>query len=75
MPYNMDGSDSDMCARARSFGRRVSASFGLPWESMDERLTTREARALAEDSRAEVDSASACLVLESWFREHPPPAD
>ena len=70
MPYNMDGSESEMCTRARKFARRLHGRYGLSWSEMDERLSTFEARSNLnhESSSESVDSRSACLILESWFR-------
>ncbi|MEX2326244.1 MAG: Holliday junction resolvase RuvX, partial [Pseudomonadales bacterium] len=44
LPLNMDGTNSDMSDRARKFARRLAGRFNLPTTTMDERLTTREAK-------------------------------
>jgi putative holliday junction resolvase len=74
LPLNMDGSPSDMSARAERFARRLHGRYQLPCEMMDERLTSREARSQmalgrrANDSRETgVDSEAASLILEAWF--------
>ena len=77
MPYNMDGSDSDMTARARHFARTLSARYDKPCHEVDERLSTRAARDISRDNaelmgkryndRAKVDALVAQLLLESWF--------
>jgi putative Holliday junction resolvase len=76
LPLNMDGTASEMSARAERFARRLHGRFGLPCETMDERLSSREARSrLASergfgfgDGRVEgIDSTAACLILESWY--------
>lgn len=77
IPLNMDGSDSEMAARARRFGRRLHGRFGLEVVEVDERLSSFEARGeLLRDGRrdfreAGVDSLSAGLILESYFRSLP----
>ncbi|MFK7975988.1 MAG: Holliday junction resolvase RuvX [Halioglobus sp.] len=73
-PLNMDGTESELCLRARKFSRRLHGRLGLPIEMMDERLTSFEAKQLAKeeghqgDYTAEpIDSLAAQLILESWF--------
>jgi putative Holliday junction resolvase len=69
LPLNMDGTPSEMSARAERFARRLEGRFHVSCEMMDERLSSFEARGLiAESGRdASTDSVAACLVLESWF--------
>jgi putative Holliday junction resolvase len=69
LPLNMDGTASEMSARAERFARRLEGRFHLPCEMMDERLSSFEARGLIADSGSDssTDSVAACLVLESWF--------
>ena len=73
LPLNMDGTPSDMSAAAERFARRLHGRFKLPCETMDERLSTREARELlaAGEGRASRDSVAACVILESWFAQAP----
>ena len=69
LPLNMDDTESDMSAAARRFADRLRSRYGLPVAMHDERLTTREARSLAEgvdDSHA----LAAALILESWLSEN-----
>jgi putative Holliday junction resolvase len=77
MPFNMDGSDSDMAGRARHFARTLTERYGKPCHEVDERLSTREAREISRDNaelsgkrvndRAKVDALVAQLLLESWL--------
>jgi len=79
LPLNMDGSESEMSARAKKFAQRLRGRFGLPCELWDERLSSFEARGeLLEQNRQQksggkkfrergIDSLSARLILESWF--------
>lgn len=48
LPYNMDGTDSELLPRAIKFGNRLNGRFNLPCFGIDERLSTREARAQVE---------------------------
>ncbi len=77
MPFNMDGTDSDMSARARHFAKLLTERYGKPCHEVDERLSTRAAREIARDNaelmgkrhndRAKVDAIAAQLLLESWL--------
>ena len=74
-PLNMDGTESELSARARKFGNRLHGRFGLSVELADERLTSFEAKQeLAEaghsgDYKAQpIDSYAAELILQSWMR-------
>lgn len=73
LPLNMDGSEGEQAARARSFGERLAAA-GLRVEYHDERLTSWQARheigagSRPADRRAGlVDSAAARLVLQEYL--------
>ncbi len=76
LPLNMDGSESEMCLRARKFGNRIHGRFGVAVSFADERLSSFEAKGeLLEHAGSQgfkdrgVDSLSAVIILESWFRE------
>ncbi len=81
MPYNMDGTESAMSEAARHFELTVSARYDKHCHSIDERLSTREARDITRENaerigkkyndRAKVDAMVAQLLLESWFDSHP----
>jgi putative Holliday junction resolvase len=78
LPLNMDGSPSDMSARAEKFARRLNGRFNLPVYTHDERLTTYEAkgerlRQGQSDGYRErpVDALAAALLLEGWLNAHP----
>ena len=42
-PLNMDGSVSRIKTRTDSFASKISSRYGVPFELMDERLSTKEA--------------------------------
>lgn len=76
LPLNMDGSENDMCLRAKKFGKRLKGRFNKPVEMMDERLSSFEAKGhviaqqgIRDFGAHSVDGAAACLILESWFSE------
>lgn len=77
LPLNMDGSPSDMSARAEKFARRLNGRFNLPVFTHDERLTTFEAKGhrMAQGQRdgyrdRPVDALAAALLLEGWLAEN-----
>ena len=75
-PLNMDGSDSELCERARKFARRLHGRLGLPVTMVDERLTSFEAKQVSREQghrgdykRRPIDSQAAELVLQSWLND------
>ncbi|MBT8442361.1 MAG: Holliday junction resolvase RuvX [Gammaproteobacteria bacterium] len=79
VPYNMDGTESEMTTAAIGFANRLAERFGLPVEQVDERLTSAEARAILRTQResgerrrktraGDIDSIAAQLIGESWLR-------
>jgi len=76
IPYNMDGSISEMALRARKFANRISARFDRPCYLVDERLSTQaakqehlEAGGGTDWKKHGVDGIAAGLILQSWFSE------
>ena len=80
MPYNMDGTESAMTARVLQFVDVLIERYGLPVETVDERLTSVEARDLLKEQRRqgvrrkklkreEVDSLAAKLIAENWINQ------
>lgn len=73
IPYKMDGSEQAITLAARSFGRKLHGRFHLPVFFMDERLTSKEAKNIAQlaySDKTRIDSIAAQLILESWLREN-----
>ena len=76
IPYNMDGSISEMALRARKFANRISARFDRPCYVVDERLSTQAAKQEhlqggggTDWKKHGVDGIAAGLILQSWFSE------
>ena len=75
LPLNMDGSASDMSERAARFASRLNGRFQLPVETVDERLSTFEAKQHLKDQGRTpssyrddpVDSLAAALLLQTWL--------
>lgn len=76
LPLNMDGTENEMCARARKFGKRIHGRFHVPVEMVDERLTSFEAKGDViavhghqDFGRHGIDDRAAVLILETWFNQ------
>ncbi len=76
LPLNMDGTESELSTRARKFANRLHGRFGVTVEMVDERLSSFEARGeiiqrtgSRDFKQQNVDSLSAALILESWWRD------
>ncbi len=83
LPYNMDGTESAMTARVLQFVDVLIERYGLPVETVDERLTSVEARDLLKEQRRQgirtkklrredVDSLAAKLIAENWINQSSP---
>ena len=68
VPRHPDGAPHDNTRRAQRFARQLHGRFGLPVHEVDERYTTTEVLAARA---ADVDAASAALILEQFFNEQP----
>ena len=74
-PLNMDGSVSKIKIKSDNFASKISSRYDIPFELMDERLSTREATDRLKmkgnkfkESSADKHSVSAQIILEDWFR-------
>ena len=65
VPCHPDGAPHDNTGRARRFARQLHGRFRLPVHEVDERYTTTEALA---QRAADVDAASAALILDQYLR-------
>lgn len=75
LPLSMAGKDQEMTAGAKRFGRQLEGRFGIATSMIDERLTTREAYQIADETRCkktkqEIDSLAAALITESWLQNY-----
>ncbi|MDB2384787.1 Holliday junction resolvase RuvX [Endozoicomonas sp.] len=76
IPFNMDGTESEMSRRARKFGKRIHGRFNLPFYEADERLSSFEAKEWADKlghhghyKSKPVDGMAAQIILESWLND------
>lgn len=80
VPYNADGSQSDLAEEALRFSRRLFGRYGIPVDTIDESLSSADAaerlRAARREGRrpkvdkAALDSAAAAVILQSWLDNH-----
>ncbi|HBJ90853.1 MAG: Holliday junction resolvase RuvX [OM182 bacterium] len=75
LPYNLDGTESELLKRAIKFGNRLNGRFHKPCYGMDERLSSRAAiEQVMEESgsmtkTSGIDDIAAQIILENWFSE------
>jgi len=77
-PYNADGSEGTLLARARRFAAELERRFALPVQLVDERFSSLEAHQALNArrasgrrgriQRADIDSAAAAVILGRWFQ-------
>jgi putative Holliday junction resolvase len=79
LPYNTDGSESEMTIRVRQFQQTLASRYSLQVATTDERYSSVEAEALLKTARQqrtksrrtnkeEVDSLAAKLIAERWLQ-------
>jgi putative Holliday junction resolvase len=78
VPYNADGTDSNMARAARAFAHELGERFRLPVEEVDEHSSSLEAQERLRADRAsgqlgrrvrkeDIDSAAAAIILMRWL--------
>jgi putative Holliday junction resolvase len=74
LPFNMDDSEQTITEEARRFGRRLEGRHRIPVETVDERLSSREAwREMIDQGqrpdtiRKHIDAEAARIILHTWF--------
>ena len=65
VPFYSDGASHENTLRARKFARQLHGRYGLKVFEVDERYSTTEA---LSDGAKDADAASACIILEQFFR-------
>ena len=75
LPTSMREIQSPMTEKAKRFSRQLEGRFNIKTELVDERLTTREAWQIIEDSahkkvgKQDIDCIAAVLITESWLNQ------
>ncbi len=74
LPFNFDGSESEMSTEARRIARNFSLSLKIPVYLHDERVSTYEARGNlweqgldGKEVRKRLDSEAAAIILEDFI--------
>lgn len=77
IPYLLDGSSSDMTAKADKFCRQLEGRYQLPVDKVNEQLSSLEAEQRLKQARQagrkskinkqEIDQLAAAIILESWI--------
>ena len=76
LPYNLDGSNSELLQRALKFANRLNGRFNIPTFGIDERLSSKAAKGKYKIGnskntvRKEIDDVAAQIILETWFSEY-----
>lgn len=75
LPTCIDGKEQYTTQAAREFAQQLHMRFEKPVHLVDERLSTKEARAhlfanggFKKIKQAEVDCIAACIILEQWLQ-------
>lgn len=78
LPLNMDGTESELSAKARKFARQIEGRFSIKIEMIDERLSSFEAKGLAREEghkgnykAAPIDALAARILVTQWLNNSP----
>lgn len=63
-PTHADGTAHALTPRIDRFCRQLEGRFGAPVDTVDERLSSFEARSRGATA---LDAEAACVILETWF--------
>jgi putative Holliday junction resolvase len=71
-PLNMDGTQSDMMKKVDPFFNTLQMISNVPCELVDERLTSFEAKQLAQMDTKDhrIDDLAAKIFLDDWIERH-----
>ena len=75
LPRNMDGTEGDSAALVREFAEKLHGETGVPYEFLDERLTTVSAHKFLNEMNVNgskkrkgvVDTLSAVIILQNYL--------
>jgi putative Holliday junction resolvase len=75
-PLNMDGTESDISKRVMKFARQIEGRYQRIVTLVDERLSSREAKAAAlasghngDFAAKPIDDEAAAIILSTWLNE------
>lgn len=74
LPYNLDGTVGAQAKQTQKFAVRISDALELPFEYVDERLTSVEATAQLKSQKqfssydkGAIDRRAAAIILQQWL--------
>lgn len=74
LPYNLDGTVGNQAKQTQKFAERISRTLQLPFEYVDERLTSQEAEAqlkaqkqFSTRNKGAIDRRAAEIILQQWL--------
>lgn len=74
LPYNLDGTLGTQAKKTQQFAERISRTLNLPYEFVDERLTSVEATAqlkaqnqFSTYDKGAIDRRAAAIILQQWL--------
>lgn len=75
-PLNMDGSESEISKKVMKFARQIEGRYQTAVTLVDERLSSREAKAAAlsaghhgDFAAKPIDDEAAAIILATWLNE------
>lgn len=73
LPLTLSGSESPQTGKAKALASKIAESTGVELQLHDERLTSRQATSMLQDSANHPphhqDSVAAQLILQSWLEQ------
>jgi putative Holliday junction resolvase len=74
LPYRLDGTLGSQAKQVQKFANRISRTLQLPFEYVDERLTSIEAEAqlkaqkqFSTRNKGAIDRRAAAIILQQWL--------
>ncbi|MCG3201420.1 MAG: putative pre-16S rRNA nuclease [Gammaproteobacteria bacterium] len=72
LPSHADEAPHPMAARIARFCNQLRERYRLPVQTINERLSSHEARARADTDGQAIDALAAQVILETWLNENRP---
>jgi putative Holliday junction resolvase len=78
IPSHLDGTASELTARAERFSRQLHGRFNLPVHCVNENLTSFEAehylqqnKKIGQHNKQEIDRMAAAIIVQTWLNQLP----
>lgn len=76
IPWDMGGQAAEITAAATRFAKRLQQKFDLPLHTVDERLTSKAAKAqilasgdVKKNEKLRLDAVAAKIIVEDWLNQ------